>query len=567
MNRRAIYNIAIAGLLTCLFFFATRNVYHLPFSYGDDHRALAMLHPEKASADYKAALYGNTPDLKGCFSIDYHLGRFRPLTWSYDKLLCLICGDNTHLFRLSNLVILFLSVLFLLGIFSTLGVDAISALIVAAFFVFGRNNETWWTLIPPPQDVGECLLLAGMYVWLWYRKREARGFYLLPAFLFFLASISKESFIFCVPILLLTDYFFFNPTKKLFVKEYWLSLVACFLPFMGLLITVLSIGKIYSYTYAESIWYIFGYNIFQFIGASGFFLAPLLVCLVKRNELGKSFTLKLILTLLLWGGTQLILLKGIKLDDQHHYLMPWLIYPVILTAIALSEIRKMKGATYGSVVFIYFLAIMLFVKNTNANSTSYSAQLKAYYNMLDTIKKDTSAPYIIYLGDNACLGDWINGTRIIMDNMGIRQKLYFATTATSIPAWQKDYAEHSPQNAFQHIPIDSVFYPDGRWIIFVENSAKNGMMNGDISIRMKDTTWTYYGRQINGAISYIKYNNKECRIYKGRAFYFSMPYPGHSLGDILRRGDTLSVNRKGFYAVKMNEERRSPYDKRPYEIP
>src|SRR6202042_1779649 len=102
----------------------------------------------------------------------------------------------------------------------------------------------WWTLIPPPQDIGECFLLAGMYIWIFYRKKDVVGYYILPALLFFLSAISKESFIFCIPVLLLADYFFFNPAKIFFSREYWLSIIASLIPFLGLLITVLHIGKV-----------------------------------------------------------------------------------------------------------------------------------------------------------------------------------------------------------------------------------------------------------------------------------------------------------------------------------
>ncbi len=535
------YNLVISVLITVLFFMVTHKVYHLPFSYGDDHRALAMLHPDKASVSYKAALYGYTPDLKGTFGIDAHLGRFRPLTWAYDELLCKICGDNTHLFRLSNLIILFLSAFFLLGIFTCFEVDRLSALIVVAVYAFGRNNETWWTLIPPPQDLGEMLLLAGMYAWLYYRKKGVMGFYVLPALLFLLAGISKESFIFCVPILLLTDYLFFNPTKKIFSKEYLLSVLASLLPFLGLLAIVLHIHKIYSYSYPESILSIAIYNTFQFVGAAAFFLSPIALLILIRNTLERSFLIKLVVVFAIWGIVQLVLLKGIKLDDQHHYLIPWLIYPFILTAIAFSEIRKLSGRWYLVMLVAYGAAILLFVKNTYANTSSYTAQLQAYYNMIDTVQKDTATPEIVYLGDNACLGDWINGTRIIMDCKDMKKELYFATTATSIPEWEKSYAAHSPQNAFKHIQLDSVFYPDGKWVLLIENPAKNGIVNDSI---------TFYKRADS---SFVKINGKE-RYIQGRYYYFSMPYPGRSVGDILR-GNFNAENRKGFYAIKLDDLR------------
>jgi hypothetical protein len=539
MNRKAVLTyLCIAGLFTLLFFLVTKKVYHLPFSYGDDHRILGMLHPEKASNAYKTMLYGYTPDLRGSLYKDIQIGRFRPLSWSYDKLLCLLCGDNTYLFRLSNLVILFLSSFFLLCIFKCLEVDILSSLIVLAFYVFGRNNETWWTLIPPPQNIGEMFLLAGIYFWLRYRKKAIAGFYVLPAFLFLLAGLSKESFIFCIPILLLTDYFFFNPSKRFFAKEYLLSLLASLLPFIGLLATVLFIKNIYSYAYPESILTIAGYNAFQFVGSAGFFLAPIVLLAINRKSIEKPMLVKLLFLFAVWAIIQLVLLKGIKLDDQHHYLIPWLIYPLIITAIAFSRIRKIAIKWHSSMLVIYGLVILLFAKNTYANSSSYSATLQAYYNMIDSIKKDTATSKIVYLSDNACLGDWIEGTRVIMDNKGINKELYFATTAKSIPKWEINFAKHFRQNAYKHMSLDSVFYPDGKWIILVEDPAKNAVINDSI---------VFYRRKDS---SFVKINGKE-RYIPGTYYYFSVSYPGHSIGDILR-GNSNTENRKGFYGIRLN---------------
>lgn len=535
------YNFIISALLTMLFFCATHKVYHLPFSYGDDHRVLGMLHPEKVANSYKAALYNNSPDLKGSFAIDTHNGRFRPLSWSYDKLLCLICGDNTHLFRLSNLVILFLSAFFLLCIFTCFEVDRLSALIVLAVYVFGRNNETWWTLIPPPQNIGEMFLLAGIYFWLRYRKQGETGFYMLPALLFLLSGISKESFIFCIPILLLTDYFFFNPSRRLFAKEYLLSILASLLPFLCLLATVIYINKVYGYTYPESILSIAGYNIFQFVGGAIFFLAPIVLFVNRRKFIETNIIIKLFIVFAIWGFIQIILLQGIKLDAQHHYLIPWLIYPFILTAITFSKIREFSSKWYTILLVVYGMVALVFAKNTNANSTSYTASLQAYYNMIDTIKKDTAAPEIVYFGDNAILQDWITGTRVIMDNKGINKELYFATIAPSIPAWQMNFAAHTPQHAYKHMPLDSVFYPDGKWIILVDDQSKNGIVNDSI---------VFYKRTDS---SFVKLNGKE-KYIPGKYYYFSVAYPGRSIGDILR-GNFNAENHKGFYGIKLYDLR------------
>ncbi len=498
-----------------------------------------MLHPDRASESYKeAALYGHSPDLVGSFYKDTYIGRFRPLTWSYDKLLCLLCGDNTFLFRVSNLVILFFSLFFLLAILSYFQVDRVSTLVVLGIYVFGRNNETWWTLIPPPQNVGEMFLLAGIYYWLLYRKKGVTGLYVFPAMLFFLSDISKESYIFCIPILLLTDYFFFNPSRRLFAKEYLLSMLASMLPFLCLLATVLHSSKIYSYPYPESIFSIMGYNIFQFAGAIGFFIAPIVALAISKTLIGRGNLIRVLFVFTVWTIIQLILLKGIKLNDQHHYLIPWLIYPLIFTAIALTEIRKVSNKWYSSVLVAYGIAILIFMYNTKANVNSYSATLQAYYNMIDTIQKDTAAPEVVYLSDDACERDWIAGTRAVMDSKLMKKELYFTPVSTVVPAWEMYWKEHSPQNAFKHLSLDSAFYPDGKWIILVENPAKNGIINDDVS---------FYTRADS---CFIKMRGKE-KFIPGKYYYFSVPYPGLSIGDILR-GNFNMENCKGFYAIKLN---------------
>jgi hypothetical protein len=197
-----------------------------------------------------------------------------------------------------------------------------------------------------------------------------------------------------------------------------------------------------------------------------------------------------------------------------------------------------SGRWYIAMLVTYGLAILVFAKNTYANSSSYSASLDAYYTMIDAIKNDPTATKVVYLSDNACLGDWIEGTRIIMDNKGINKELYFSTIAKSIPAWEANFAKYSRQNAYKHMAFDSVFYPDGKWIIFVEDPAKNGIVSDSIS---------FYKRKDS---NFVKINGKQ-HFIAGRYYYFSMPYPGRSIGDMLK-GNFNAENRKGFYAIKLN---------------
>ncbi len=530
--------IIFSVLLTFLFFLVIQKVYHLPYSYGDDHRLLAMLHPENVSPAYKAALFGNNPDVKGSLNNDLHIGRFEPLGWIYNKLLCLTCGDSTVLFRLSNLVILFISSCFLLCIFTFFSVDWPSSLVVLAIYFFGKNNEIWWTH-PSAQDIGEMFLLAGIYCWLQYRKKGLTDFYMLPALLFLLAGLTKESFNFCIPVLLLTDYFFFNPAKRLLAKEYRLSLAICLVLFSCLVATMLYSKRIYSYASPESALSIIRYNIFEFSRAAIFFIAPIVALAMGRRTITNKILLKLLLVFGIWTILQLILLKGIKLNGQHHYLIPWLIYPLILTVLAFRALKKIPGKWYASMLVIYGMAALLFAKNTYVNSSAYTASLQAYYTMINTIRQDVAAPEIVYLSNDACEKDWIEGTRIILDNMAIRKELFFATTVTSIPYWEVDYTKHSRQNTYTHISLDSLFHSDGKWIILVETPAENGIIN--------DPSIALYRRKDS---SFIKINRGE-KYIDGSYFYFSEPYPDGSISNILR-GNFTTEDRKGFYAIKMN---------------
>lgn len=453
------YNLIVSLIMTLLFYCVTNKVYNAPFSYGDDHRLLGMLHTDKVSNSYKESLYGITPNLNGCFAIDKQLGRFRPLGWTYNKLLCEVYGDNYVLHRLNNLFVLMLSAFFLLSIFSCFNVDKLSALTVLSVYIFGKNNETWWTLIPPSQNIGELFLLCGIYFWLFYRKTSKTGYFVLPALFFFLSGISKESFIFCIPVLLLTDYFLLNPNKQILAKEYLASAIAFAVPFIFLLVTVISINKIYSYPYQDSIASIFIYNSKQFIYSAVFFLSPLILIFLKRKTLDHTITFKICIVMAIWTITQLILHKGIKLDGQHHYLIPWLIYPLTLTAICLSHIKKYSHKYYKLIFVSYGLVILLFIKNTYINSFSYASSIESYYNMLHAIKKDTSTSHVTYLTNNATIGDWIGGTRVIMDYEDINKELFFCTTEPKIPSWQLNYALNSPQQSFKHISLENAFKP------------------------------------------------------------------------------------------------------------
>ena len=533
--------ILIPLVLVAFFYVSTNRVYHLPFSDDDDQRALAMAHPEKSSFAYKTAMYGQNTGWLGSLAIDWHMGRFRPVCWTWYKLLSILYGDNATLYRFNNLIVLFLSCFFLLSILLFFEVDILSSFLVMAIYVFGRNNEIFWTLLPPSQNIGECFLLAGIYVWLKYRQSNKTGYFLLPALLFFLSAMDKECFILCIPVLLLTDYYFYNPKPRLFSKEYWFSALAFLIPIVGLIITILTVGKVYSYDYPDSKTYILAYNVFQFLWGAVFLVGPIMVWLAGRKLVEPKKLTHVFIVFILWGVLQLILLRGIKLDIGHHYLIPWLIYPLIITALSFKLLKNSFPNFFRVMIVLYGAVGLLFIKNTYINSSSYAASVDAYYKMIDTIKQNPG-PKIIYLTEGACVEGWMSGTRVILDNMGINAEMDFCSITNTIPEWENGYAHNPSQNAFKHIQFNAdMFLPDGKWILILGDAlSKNGMINHSFSLYK------------SGNESYLKAKDTVIDI-PGKYYYFSMPYRDVSLSDILH-GDFSHVNYEGFYAIKLNNK-------------
>ncbi|MBC7862919.1 MAG: hypothetical protein IAF38_08080 [Bacteroidia bacterium] len=468
-------------VLTVMFAALIFPVLNTPFSVGDDHRIIAMNAPEKMEAAYKKSLFDQTPNLAGSVLIDAQIGRFRPMGWLITKTQCVLFGDNYFSWRVWNLFILFFSVLFLSLIIGKLGGKGLGKLAILAVYVFGRNNETWWTLIPPAQNIGELFLLAGFYHWLRYRENNTAKEKYFALVLFLFSALVKESFIFCLPFVGLMDFLFINPQKKLFTREYKQGFIVFIIPFAILLSIILFSKKIYGYPYEQGIFSILGYNAWQFFFSSVFLLAPVTMFFYRNHVITRRSLVKIFILTLSWFLVQLILLKSIRMDDQHHYLVPGLLLVLVLSALSIQNIKQRSTIVSNVLVLLYFSFAIWQAKNTFVNSGYYSAQVKSFYKMTAEIKK-TSPGIIVYMSHSPFAGDWLMGTSAILRNSGINSPICFSSLADSIPKWQKEFLKSRPQMKFQQLhPLELGFRSSdmeqilqkGDWIVFPDFLSKN----------------------------------------------------------------------------------------------
>ena len=525
-------DLIVCVLLSTVFTLLTFRVYNLPFAVGDDHRIIAMNHPDQMEPAYIQSLYNNDPGLIGTIKNDAQIGRFRPIGWSFTKIQSILFGDYSSAYRIFNVAILLLSLLSLVSICRRLNVSAAPCWIVLAVYTFGRNNETWWTLIPPAQNIGELFLLAGFLYWLKFRQENKNGLKLTSLTFLFAAALVKESFIFCIPFVWLADFFFFSQQKKLFIKEYFQLWFIFSLPLLGL-VTVIFLSKtVYSYAYPDSLFSILAYNAYQFLFSSVFLLAPLFMFFLRDHIITRRNLVKFSVLTSSWLIIQLILLKGIKMDDQHHYLAPGLLLVLILSSLALHYLRLRSKIIYIGVFSIYLLFTVWQAKNTFVNSRYYAARVESYYKMIAGIK-ESNPRKIYYVANTRIAGDWLMGTSAIIREKRITAPLIFCPTKQDANEWEVKFLQTRPPIAFPLIDFKNIKLGKGDWLINVECIKE---------IKTERTTETNYdcgipdlqGLQRN----FLKIPNTKAIYYDVRLFNF----PGELIEKKTIEYDAFQIN-------------------------
>jgi hypothetical protein len=171
---------------------------------------------------------------------------------------------------------------------------------------------------------------------------------------------------------------------------------------------------------------------------------------------------------LFWLIIQLVLLKGIKMDDQHHYLVPGLLLVLLLSAFAIEHIRARSKKLQTGLIAFYILFAVWQGKNTFVNAGFYAAQTKSFYKMVDAIKKSNSGR-VIYMTDKAIAGDWLMGTSAILRLHEIKAPLSFCSSIGFPTPWETKFLKSRPPLTFSKTSLSEIQPNPGDWIIFVES--------------------------------------------------------------------------------------------------
>ncbi len=417
------FPVVVATLLTGLFYILTQQVYSLRFSYGDDYRLAVMHNPQAVPKEYIKASKDIVLDVPGSIRYDYAQGRFRPLSWVWAKMQTQLFGTNTRGYRLFNLLILFLSVWFFYCILRVLRLDIVSSVLVTMMFIFGKNAETWWLLIPPAQNIGELCLLAAVFFFSQYTLQMKQASYVAGIIFLLLASLIKESFALIAPFIPMFFYYL-SGAKALRVSFKRAAVMAVF-PLTTAALFVLSNGRIYGYENPGDVKTVFWYNLIQTGTALYFFLAPLIVLGIElirnTNRIGKYSALLLLLCIVIL--TQLILLHRIKMEDQHHYLMPLILLPLFLTGLSLKQLREHNKTGAYVLILVYTCMLLNNVKNVYINSSYCAAKTTCFYEMLDFMKTKP-VRHVIYVNRTPCNNDWLCGTSVILHKQDSSLRLF-----------------------------------------------------------------------------------------------------------------------------------------------
>lgn len=164
---------------------------HRSFTLIDDHTIIAAL-------DYF--------DSQGTFNYFKEIindsGRFRPLLGIHRIFYAKLFGTNIQLIGYYYLVLAGITTFTLYGYFKLLGLKIIEATVITLFIMFGMQGIIWWSF-----DSAEYngMLFFSIVLFSGHKCFESRRLIWLPVFWIsiILMSISKESFIFVLPFLMI----------------------------------------------------------------------------------------------------------------------------------------------------------------------------------------------------------------------------------------------------------------------------------------------------------------------------------------------------------------------------
>jgi hypothetical protein len=480
--------LVLSVIAVLLFFIITHKVYSNKFSNGDDYRIMVMNNPENISSNYKASCNQHFLNLIGSLQFDSEIGRFRPLSWLFVKAQTIIFGDKYSCYRYFNLFTLFLTTFFFLKLLNTKQISLSISILCLAFFIYGINAETWWSLIPPQQNIGELLVVISLFL----LSNEKKASIVAGLTVAFLSAFVKESFAALLPFIFI--YYYINETnfQKLIKTFVFLS----FIPMILVGITIVYSNGVYGYETNENINNTIINNLWQLGLASLFFIAPISMLLSQKIGIKNL--------LLIIGAicTQLILLFKIKIDEQHHYLSPAIIIIILITAFSFQSIQKINLNFYRASFLFYLLFILYNIKNTYINSQYYAVKLFTFHQLLDSISNMGTNHYV-FINHSGEENDWLRGFSIHLSQKNQNAQL------------SHFYKKNTSSNFF---PSTTQINDSIKKVLFFELPNEKGKINYDIK------------QSSDSLLFYV--DEKEFKL-KGKRISFSNTYFDIGIKDLL----------------------------------
>ncbi len=500
----------MAGLFVLLFYSVTQKIYSVPFSYGDDYRLLVMHHPADVPQEYIKASRGITFDVAGSIQYDFQQGRFRPLAWVWTNIQSAVFGLNHKAFRLFNLLVLFFSVLFFYKTLLLFQVKDLVAMLSSLVFIFGKNAETWWLLIPPAQNMGELCLIAAIFCLALCLDKIKPIYFYSGLVLLLLASFMKESFMFIAPFIVMLFAFLAKNHFNCYDRKRSILLFAVSLvPILFLAGIVMFSGKVYGYENSSSTAEVFVYNTKQLFISLCPTIAPLSYLIhtaFKNKSLNKTLSSLLLITAAIIIS-QLLLLVKIKMEDQHHYLMPVILIPLLVSGIALSRIQQLNKTVFYPLLIIYSLFLLNNMKNTFINTTYAAIKTSTFYSMLDYIKSNP-APNYIYVNNTCTNNDWLCGTSVVLQQ-NLQKPFHLYHLALG--------CDQNQISSYEQVNQNNLALIKPAWVLFELPDEKN-----------KEN----YPLKVKGNNIEIAFNNSEYNI-EGKLYTFENYYSDIQTRDLL----------------------------------
>lgn len=423
MSRKELF-VVLPLLFLILWVFAGRAIF-APFNIEDDYHYIKIAKPEITYLkNYEnTETYSDFPKLFSKYNAES--GRFRPMSvcflWAFSKL----SGGNYHY---TGLLIFLFSGFSLLAFYTLLRMFKMPVLISLLFtllFFTGKHEQIFYRRTG--ELFGLLFIFSGFILFTRSARNNSAFFNVLSVISFLAASLFKETFTALIPAITGLCVLIYSIEKSISLKE---SLKRN-IKFISVLLVIFCINLFgiftafthkTTYSFEAPLSFSFQNLLSNFLAMSGSALLwiPIVILSVffiaKRKNI--SMLIFLFLIGILWFGSQLFAYKE-TMVSYNRYLVPAGIYPLVLSAFCIPEIKFLfnKKVFYVITISLFLLAING-LKNITINTSYYQARATSYHDMLDTIAKNSSDKNqkLVMLMQEGGLYDFFESTAVFLSN-------------------------------------------------------------------------------------------------------------------------------------------------------